>query len=287
MRIQNDWVHYFMRFNLLSLNHNKCELVGRFAGELPAVTAADLHAHGISIEGNPIEPVAHDKAIRYLGVHCCFDGSWKPQHAKSLGMIHKFTSIVRKFEVSLSQARYMFNVFLMPKLELALHYVHGPGTQKFINTCNSIIIGCIKHAVASPLQLSHRAVARALGLILPSRLEVAVKVSELFLRINSTQSDCRWGQLGRLLMQQALPATVDALTPMPRSSNSSRLMRASAAGCPTRLDHALAARERPQSSVALVRHSSSVTASHRQHCWPPLEADAVVLLPASPVHNRA
>ena len=105
MRIQNDWVHYFMRFNLLSLNHNKCELVGRFAGELPAaLTAADLHAHGINIEGNPIEPVAHDIAIRYLGVHCCFDGSWKPQHAKSLGMIHKFTSIVRKFEVSLSQA---------------------------------------------------------------------------------------------------------------------------------------------------------------------------------------
>lgn len=226
MRIQNDWVHYFMRFNLLSLNHNKCELVGRFAGELPAaLTAADLHAHGINIEGNPIEPVAHDIAIRYLGVHCCFDGSWKPQHAKSLGMIHKFTSIVRKFEVSLSQARYMFNVFLMPKLELALHYVHGPGTQKFIDTCNSIIIGCIKHAVTSPLQLSHRAVARALGLILPSRLEVAVKVSELFLRINSTQTDCRWSQLGRLLMQQALPATANALTPMPRSSNSSRLMR--------------------------------------------------------------
>ena len=29
MRVQNDWVHYFMRFNLLRLNHSKCELVGR------------------------------------------------------------------------------------------------------------------------------------------------------------------------------------------------------------------------------------------------------------------
>lgn len=101
MRIQNDWVHYFMRFNLLNLNHNKCEFVGRYAGENPTdVTAADLQLHGIAIEGNPIEPVAHDHPIRYLGVHCCFNGSWRAQHTKSLGMIYKFTSIVRKFEVS-------------------------------------------------------------------------------------------------------------------------------------------------------------------------------------------
>ena len=55
MRVQNDWVHYFMRFNLLGLNHSKCELVGRFGGEQPAaLTAADLQLHGIEIEGNAI-----------------------------------------------------------------------------------------------------------------------------------------------------------------------------------------------------------------------------------------
>jgi len=227
MRIQNDWVHYFMRFNLLGLNHSKCELVGRFEDELPAVTAADLQVHGITIEGNSIEPVPHDQPIRYLGVHCRFDGSWHAQHLKSLGMVHKFASVVRKFDVSLSQARYMFNVFLMPKLELALHYVHGPGTRKLVRSCNSILVGCIKHAVKSPLQLSHRAVAHALGLILPSRLEVAVKVSELFLRINSLRPDCRWGQLGRLLMREALPSVVDSTThSLPRDSNDTRWTRA-------------------------------------------------------------
>ena len=116
----------------------------------------------------------HDQAIRYLGVHCRFDGSWQTQHSKSLSMVQKFTSVVSKFDVSLSQARYMFNVFLMPKLELALHYVHGPGTRKFIQNCDRTLVGCIKHAVSSPLQLSHRAVAHSLGIILPSRLEAAV-----------------------------------------------------------------------------------------------------------------
>lgn len=227
MRVQNEWVHYFMRFNLLGLNHSKCELVGRFEGELPAVTAADLQLHGIEIEGNPISPVAHDHPIRYLGVHCCFDGSWHAQHRKSQGMVHKFTSIVRKFEVSLSQARYMFNVFLMPKLELALHYVHGPGTRSFIVSCNRILVGCIKHAVRSPLGLSCRAVAHALGLILPSRLEVAVKVSELFLRINSSQPDCRWGQLGRMIMRQELPSEINDATRFPHESNETRWTRAS------------------------------------------------------------
>jgi ribonuclease HI len=229
MRVQNEWVHYFMRFNLLRLNHSKCEIVGRFAGPRPAeLTEADLQAASITIEGNPMQPVAHTHAIRYLGVHCCFDGSWQAQHAKSLGMIHKFTSVVCKFELSLSQARYIFNTFLMPKLELPLHYVHGKGTDTFIRRCNATIVGCIRHAIASPLKLSNRAVAHALGIILPSRLEAAVKVSELFLRINSTQTKCRWGQLGRLLMRAALPTTIDASTSLPHASgpNSTRLTRA-------------------------------------------------------------
>ena len=228
MRVQNDWVHYFMRFNLLGLNHSKCELVGRFGGEQPtALSAADLQLHNIEIEGNAISPVAHDQSIRYLGVHCRFDGSWHAQHVKTRGMVYKFTSVVRKFDVSLSQARYMFNVFLMPKLELALHYMHGPGTRTFVNSCNSILVGCIKHAVASPLRLSNRAVAHALGIILPSRLEAAVKVSELFLRINSSRPDCRWGQLGRLLLRQELPSQVDSSTQFPHDRNDTRLTRAS------------------------------------------------------------
>jgi hypothetical protein len=227
MRVQNDWVHYFMRVNLLALNHSKCEFVGRFGDERPAaLTAVDLQLHGIEIEGNLIVPVAHDHPIRYLGVHCRFDGSWQAQHAKSLAMVHKFTSVVRKFDVSLSQARYMFDVFLLPKLELALHYVHGLGTRKFVKGCDSIIVGCIKHAVSSPLQLSHRAVARALGVILPSRLEVAVKVSELFLRINSSQPDCRWGRLGRLLLRPVLPSVADAAARGAHDRNDTRWTRA-------------------------------------------------------------
>ena len=79
-RIQNDWVHYFMRFNALRLNHGKCELVGRRHHGLP-LTEAAARCSGIAIEGHALVPVAHDQPIRYLGVHCRFDGSWDAQQA--------------------------------------------------------------------------------------------------------------------------------------------------------------------------------------------------------------
>ena len=80
MRIQNDWVHYFMLYNHLRLNHTKCELVGQDAEGRP-VTAASLAASGITIDGEPLQPVPHHQPIRYLGVHVRFDGSWRPSRA--------------------------------------------------------------------------------------------------------------------------------------------------------------------------------------------------------------
>ena len=76
-------------------------------------------------------------------------------------------------------------------------------------------MGCIKHAAQSPLKLSHSALALTLGVNLPSWLETAVKVSELFLRLNST--GCRWGHLGRLLWRQSLPLASDAALALQRS----------------------------------------------------------------------
>ncbi|MGH8466606.1 MAG: hypothetical protein ACRER5_20910, partial [Pseudomonas sp.] len=223
LRVQNDWVHYFMAFNRLRLNPQKCELVGRDAAGQP-VTAHALAAHGITIEGHPIHPLPHHQPIRYLGVHCCFDGAWQAQHNKSLSAINTFTRAASKFRVSLQLAAYMFNAFLLPKLELALRYVHGPGTQAFIDKCDSTLIGCMKHAVASPLSLSHSAVALTAGVVLPSWLEVCCKVSELFLRVNSAHG--RWGRIGRAIVRMQLPSTVDVDTPFPRANNGSRVTRA-------------------------------------------------------------
>ena len=198
MRIQNEWVHYFMWFNRMLLNPTKCELVGRDAsGE--CVTAAALALHNIAIHGQPLTPVPHDRSIRYLGVHACFNGSWKEQRKRALGKIMLFTRAVAKFSVTLQQTVYMFNAFLMPALELALHYVHGKGCSEWVRHCDSHIIGSIKHAVRSPLKLSNSALALSLHLLLPSWLESSIKVSELFLRVNDP--DTRWGQLGRLLIR--------------------------------------------------------------------------------------
>jgi hypothetical protein len=53
----------------------QCELVGREADGEP-VPAAAIALNGITIEGHALQPVPHSQPIRYLGVQCCFDGSW-------------------------------------------------------------------------------------------------------------------------------------------------------------------------------------------------------------------
>ena len=223
LRVQNEWVQYFMSFNLMRLNPLKCDLVGRAADGTP-VTHAAITSHHIQIDQHLLQPIPHHQPIRYLGIHSCFDGSWLPQQNKSRDMILVFTRIVRKFNVPISQAIYMFNVFLLPKLELALHYVHGPGTTQWIKQLDCIIIGCIKHIASSPIHLSHSALALTLHLNLPSWLEVSIKVSELFLRMNST--DNRWAPLGRIIMQQQCTSNVDIDSSFPRPDAGTRLTRA-------------------------------------------------------------
>ena len=51
-------------------------------------------------------------------------------------MIIMFTRLAEKFHMSISNAVYMFNVFLLPRLELALHYVHGRKTTEWIQQCD-------------------------------------------------------------------------------------------------------------------------------------------------------
>jgi hypothetical protein len=54
--ILHEWVLYFMRFNLMQLNHGKCELVGRGADGAP-VTEAAAAAAGIVIDGHSLVPL--------------------------------------------------------------------------------------------------------------------------------------------------------------------------------------------------------------------------------------
>lgn len=228
LRVQNDWVQYFMKFNRLRLNASKCELVGRIGALGESLDANQALAAHICVDGQPLVPLPHDKPIRYLGAHMCFDGDWRPQQNKALAQVNMFTRLASKFDLSIGHSVYMFNVFLMTRLELALHYVHGPGTDNWIEGLDRMVIGSIKHSCGSLLKLSHSAVARSLGLLLPSWLERAVKISEVFIRMNS--SDQRWGRLGRISMREACHTTrcIDQNVPLsgPNARLSTQLTRA-------------------------------------------------------------
>jgi hypothetical protein len=128
--VLNDWVHNFMRFNRMLLNAAKCELVGRGSDKKP-ITAAAVEAAGLLVVGRVLAPVDHEKAIRYLGVQCRFDGSWQAQHDKITSMIQLFTRMVKKFSLTVGQASYVYNTFLLPKLDLGLRYICGPDAGRW------------------------------------------------------------------------------------------------------------------------------------------------------------
>ena len=197
----------------------KCELVGRGpdGGPVP-------NDHNIRVDGVQLTPVEHDRPIRYLGLHVAFNGSCVEQQNRSRRLIMKFTRLAIKYHLTLRDTVYMFNTFLVTRLELALHYTHGPGTTEWVQECDRLLIGCIRHIAKSPLRLSHSAVALTLHLILPSWLETSIKVSELFFRMNST--DGRWGELGRIILRREGLATIDAATSLPQRNGPSRTGRA-------------------------------------------------------------
>ena len=93
----------------------------------------------------------------------------------------RFTCLATKLHLSLRHSVYMFNVFMLPRIELALHFVVGAGVVEWINSLDRLLIGCIKHLSRSGLMLSHTALALTLHLHLPSWMEVCVKVSEMFI----------------------------------------------------------------------------------------------------------
>ena len=210
------WTLYFMRFNRLRLNAAKCEIVGTRDG-CTAVTAAELALHELAVEGSCVAVLPLDSSTRYLGVHCSYAGDWSAQQRKSLALIMLFTRIATKFTMPIAHIVYMFNVFLLPKLESALRFCSGPQTTQWLRSCDRLLIGCIKHVSRSPVRVSHTTLALTLGLRLPSWLEVSIKASELFIRANTR--DTRWGHLGRLQLRSHVPSApaADVAGPARRS----------------------------------------------------------------------
>jgi ribonuclease HI len=224
LKVQNDWVSFFMHFNRLILNAQKCDLVGRTAeSDSPCVTAQAIRDADIKIQDQFLTPLEHTHAIRYLGAHFSFDGSWMIQQQKAREVIFKFTTAVNKFKVSIAHAVKMFNIYLLPRLELALHYVHGPNSSQWVKTCDRLIVGAIKHRAASASKLSHSAVALSCHLILPSWIEASVKMSELFLRMNS--KDDRWGKLGRIMLRTECGSVISDDIRLPQANSNSLLKR--------------------------------------------------------------
>ena len=172
----------------------------------------------------------------------------------------------------------MFSTFLLPKLELALRYITGPQVKQWISQYDAALVGSIKHAVASPLSLSHSAVALTAGFLLPSWLEVAVKVSELFIRLNTVDTNDRWSDFGRMLMLSRVGSVISKRNLVTERQRSGSRFQRAAAHAINQLQWKMVLREeaaRARGVAARKQHLFARSASWASLLWAQIECSSV------------
>ncbi|MDR3405027.1 MAG: hypothetical protein P4L99_21170 [Chthoniobacter sp.] len=73
-------------------------------------------------------------------MHSCFNGDGSAQQAKAIKLTALYARCAVKFKLPVKDAVYMFNTFLITKMELSFHYnvIHGLGTSssRWLQQCD-------------------------------------------------------------------------------------------------------------------------------------------------------
>lgn len=179
LRRMHRWVETFCIFNCLFLNGSKTVLTGRNADRSQI---GDI----IQINGSSVAPLEEGKSVRYLGAWINMDLDYDDQCSKISSTIGYYCHLAVKFRLSIDRTVVFFNRYLMPKLELPLRYAQPTAEQ--CHRWDAAIGRVISELANAARTMKTEAVASSLGLILPSSLEKTIKISEAFLRLNSSDS---------------------------------------------------------------------------------------------------
>jgi ribonuclease HI len=176
----NHWVESWMKFNRMSLNGNKTELIGRMANGTDLVNVAGPSE--IRVSQHLVVPKRCDESIRYLGILINVNLKWNDQ-IKSIGsLLGQYCNLAEKHKLGIDQSVLLFNVFLLPKVEYKIRYAYA--NTETLAKWDKIIAASISRLSGLPRKLKPEAVAVVTKVILPSQLAKVIGISETFYRLN-------------------------------------------------------------------------------------------------------
>ena len=180
LKLQHKWVVAWSKFNYLELHPIKTQLVG-------------INEKGVCLSSSPIDisigsqrltPVPCHQGIRYLGPRVQMNLKWQDQIRSTRFMIQHHCQVAVNASLTVPQFVFMVNKYLLPKLETGFR--HAVFSLKIMKEFDSMVVRYIQNLCHIPHALNRHAVSVMTGLTLPSTLMAKVKLSETFIRLNSS-----------------------------------------------------------------------------------------------------
>jgi len=214
---QNEWSCSWMRWMCGSFQPAKCVLACMRDGKVVPNTS-------IRINAQLLTPVAMDHPTHYLGAHLQLNLDTNGGINALTGKIHQYCNAIEAHNIRPDRAIWIINTFLIPSISYALPFVFP--SQKTLRQWDTRVSRAICTVSKQPHRFKTEALSCVTGLILPSHHNTITKLSECFVRLNSTGSEIardRWlrkdrsGSLSRTksICKMAVAAGL-SLVPTPR-----------------------------------------------------------------------
>lgn len=129
-----------------------------------------------------------DESIDYLGAKLQLNLTTSASVSKVRRIIFMWTTEVSRHKLRVDRAIYVFNTYMIPAISYAMTFASPDAKEA--QQWDSIVCTCIAKLMGArgARQIKHEALAWLTGLVLPSQYQQMVKVSELFIRLNSDAS---------------------------------------------------------------------------------------------------
>ena len=148
---------------------------------------------GLTVAGSLLVPRPLDQPVPYLGISVSMDLDWSATISKIWKTLILFTTRMQDWSLTIQQATYVINTFLLPSLDLPLRYVDV--ATKTVQQWDQCLSRCIGKLARLPRPIRPHALSSLIGMTLVSQHEIIAKVSECFIRLNGDTLAAHTGRL--------------------------------------------------------------------------------------------
>ena len=175
----------------------------------------------ILIEGSVLVVTPVDEHINYLGAMLQMNGKWKSACQSISHRIYLYCQSMKRYRPSLVSAIYIWNQYLVPKLEYAMKSIQP--SKKYTQRWNGQIVRVLSElAGIGQYSIKSEAWVCAANVTLPSMIDQRLKVTEPFIRLNSRSLS---SDSARIRFKRGFRNWNEAKNPNEKRSLNDRLVR--------------------------------------------------------------